>query len=185
MFHVKADGARSDAVSRRSLGMAAMGAVLAPAVLSFRALPAAAQQSTAYDLIRSSKYTSMFADTIRTHNLEGEFTAPGPFGFFIPLDSAVERLPALIIERFRRDKEYARQSLLNHITNYTEPVCNLSCSTGNMPSEVHAIRTRAGNNFSLEEGTGLPRLGGFPITYANMRASNGYCHTLDGVLLLG
>ncbi|HYZ34037.1 MAG TPA: hypothetical protein VE684_17335 [Crenalkalicoccus sp.] len=31
---------------------------------------------------------------------------------------------------------------------------------------------------------GVPRIGGYPNTYANIPASNGYCHAIDGILLV-
>jgi uncharacterized surface protein with fasciclin (FAS1) repeats len=173
------------AIRRRALGIVAGGALLAPAILSVRAAPAAAQAQgavpTAYDLISSSRTTTIFADVIKTHGLEAEFRAPGRFGFFVPLDSAVERLPALQVERFRRDKELARKTVLNHITDYSDPI-NALVAFQEGSWDTRRLKTRAGYTLTLVTGGGQPRIGGHTILYTNIPAANGYCHGLDGVL---
>lgn len=171
------------AIRRRAFGIAAGGALLAPAILAVRAAPAAAQGApqTAYDLIAAARTTTIFADVIKTHGLEEEFRASGRFGFFVPLDSAVERLPALQIERLRRDKELARKTALNHITDFAEPVSTFAAfREGSW--DTRRVKTKAGYTLTLVTGGGPPRIGGHTILYTNIPASNGYCHGLDGVL---
>jgi uncharacterized surface protein with fasciclin (FAS1) repeats len=170
-------------IRRRTFGIAAGGALLAPAILSVRATPATAQgqASTAYDMISSARTTMIFAEVIKNHGLENEFRAPGRFGFFVPLDSAVERLPALQVERYRRDKELARKTVLNHITDFADPIGNLM-AFGEGSWDTRRIRTKAGYTLTLVTGGGQPRIGGHTILYTNMPASNGYAHGLDGIL---
>ncbi|MXP66048.1 hypothetical protein E0493_22140 [Roseomonas sp. M0104] len=183
MLKQHSNGMALNVIGRRPLGVAAIGAALAPTALSLRAVPAVAQSRTAYDLINSARAVSMFAEILKNHNLASEFSAQGDFGFFIPVDGAIERVPALVVERFRRDKEYARQIVLNHITDYTGLISMFEGQQG-MTGQSQKVKTRAGYTLTLEMGAGLPRLGGYPITYTNIRGSNGYCHALDGVLLI-
>jgi uncharacterized surface protein with fasciclin (FAS1) repeats len=172
---------RSGALKRRSVAMAAGASLFAPAILSFRPSPAVAQEKTAYDLISSARAVSIFADIIKTHGLEDDFRAAGNFGFFIPVNGAIERVPALQVERFRRDKEYARQVILNHITDFGQMIDGFSGGReGNQ--ELQQVKTKAGYTLTLVTGSGQPRIGGYPLTYMNIRASNGYCHAIDGVL---
>jgi uncharacterized surface protein with fasciclin (FAS1) repeats len=162
---------------------AAGASLLAPAIIPFRPSPAIAQTSTAYDRISSARAASIFADIIKTHGLEGEFRAQGNFGFFVPVNGAIERTPALQVERFRRDKDYARQVVLNHVTDFGEMIDGFSGGReGNQ--ETQQLKTKAGYTLTLVTGSGTPRIGGYPITYMNIRASNGYCHAIDGVLLV-
>lgn len=154
----------------------------APALLALRPTAAAAQGQTALDLIKSAPAVSFFAEIIKNHGLESEFSASGSFGFFVPVNGAVERVPALQVERFRRDKEYARQVVLNHITDFTRPITAFGGSERS--SDSQQVRTKAGYTLTLVTGSSLPRLAGYPITYTNIQASNGYCHALDGVLLV-
>lgn len=174
---------QSGMLKRRSLVIAARASLLAPVVLPFWQPSAHAQTSTAYDLIGSAHATSIFAEIIKTHGLEADFRAAGNFGFFVPVNGAIERTPALQVERFRRDKEYARQVLLNHITDFGEMINGFSGGReGNQ--DTQQVKTKAGYTLTLVTGSGAPRIGGYPITYMNIRASNGYCHAIDGVLLV-
>ncbi|MBC9205228.1 fasciclin domain-containing protein [Roseomonas aerophila] len=170
-------------VRRRSFVLAAGGfAVAAPALLALRPSRAVAQARSALDLIKSAPAVSIFAEIIKNHGLEEEFSASGSFGFFIPVNGAIERVPALQVERFRGDKEYARKVVLNHITDFSAMINGFGGSEGT--SESQRIRTKAGYSLTLVTGSGQPRLAGFPITYTNIQASNGYCHALDGVLMV-
>jgi uncharacterized surface protein with fasciclin (FAS1) repeats len=171
------------AIRRRTFGIAAGGALLAPAILSMRATPATAQGQapTAYDLISSSRTSTIFAEVIKNHGLENEFRAPGRFGFFVPLDTAVERLPAMQVERYRRDRELARKTVLNHITDFADPISTFSAfAEGSW--DTRRLRTKAGHTLTLVTGGGPPRIGGHTILYTNIPASNGYVHGLDGAL---
>jgi uncharacterized surface protein with fasciclin (FAS1) repeats len=169
-------------LKRRSVAIAAGASLLAPAILPFYPSPATAQTGTAYDLIEAAPPVSIFAELIKTHGLEGEFRSQGSFGFFVPVNEAIERSPALLVERFRNDKEYARQILLNHVTDFGQMINGFGGRQENQQSQP--VRTRAGQTLRLVTGGGIPRIGGYPITYTNVRASNGYCHAIDGVLLV-
>jgi uncharacterized surface protein with fasciclin (FAS1) repeats len=173
-------GAKTQIIGRRRLSIAAGSAMLAaPALL--RPSPAVAQAPSALDLIKSASAVSIFAEVLKNHGLESEFSAPGSFGFFVPVNGAIEQVPALQLERFRSDKEYARKVVLNHITDFNRPITNLGGGS-NSSSMSQPVRTRAGYSLTLVTGASLPRLAGYPITYTNIQASNGYCHALDGVL---
>lgn len=172
----------SGVMSRRCLNLAAYGTLLAtPAYLAVRPSSATAQARSAFDLMRSAPSASHFAQIIMNHRFEEDFGKDGDFGFFIPLNGAIEQLPALQVERFRRDRDYARQVVLNHITDFGEVINGFSGVGGAL---TQPVRTKAGYTLTLVYGSGPPRIAGYNITYTNIRASNGYCHALDGVLLV-
>jgi uncharacterized surface protein with fasciclin (FAS1) repeats len=172
----------SGVIGRRCLSLAAYSALLAaPAYMAFRPSAATAQARSALDLMRLAPSVSYFAEIVKNHGLEEEFSAAGDFGFFIPLNGAIEQVPALQVERFRRDREYARQIVLNHITDFGDVINGFSGVGGSLSQRV---RTKAGHTLTLVYGSGPPRIAGYTITYTNIRASNGYCHALDGVLLI-
>lgn len=167
-------------VGRRHLALTACGALMmGPTCVALYPSTATAQARSALDLIRMAPSVSYFAEILKNHGLEEEFSAAGSFGFFIPVNGAIERVPSLQVERFRRDKEYARQVVLNHITDFTGVINGFSGVGG---SSSDSVRTRAGYTLTLVTGAGPPRIAGYPITYMNIRASNGYCHAIDGVL---
>ncbi len=183
MVHSSSATSATGVIGRRSLGLVAGGVALAaPALLALRPSQAVAQGQTALDLIKSAPAVSFFAEILKNHGLEREFAEAGSFGFFIPVNGAIERVPALQVERFRKDKEYAQRVVLNHITDYGGLINGFGGS--NAQSDVQSVRTKAGFTLTLVTGSGIPRLAGYPITYMNIRASNGYCHALDGVLMV-
>lgn len=169
-------------IGRRCFSLATCSGLLAaPAYLALCPSAATAQARSALDLIRMAPSVSHFEEIVKNHGLEEEFSAAGDLGFFIPLNGAIEQLPSLQVERFRRDKEYARKVVLNHITDFGDVITGFSGAGG---SSSQPVRTKAGNALTLVYGSGPPKLAGYTITYTNIRASNGYCHALDGVLLV-
>lgn len=147
----------------------------------FLARPAAAQQRrTALDLIDATRGVSTFAEIIRNHRLEETFRT-GRHGYFVPSNEAIERLPALRLERLRSDPETAKQTVLNHVTDFTRVIT----AFGNEWSESVTVRTLAGRRYTLTVASmKQPRLNDIPISYTNYRVANGYCHAIDGVLFL-
>lgn len=178
----------STSINRRRFGRAVAGGMLAlPAILaptsSAVAQQARGQARTAYDLIVSAKLVSIFSEAIRKNGAEAEFRAAGRFGFFVPLDSAVEKLPAAQLERFRSDKEFARQLLFNHITDFSGAI-TIFGKPQESSWETRNVRTKAGRTVPLVTGGGPARIGSQPVVYSNIRASNGMCHAIDGVLMV-
>jgi len=149
--------------------------------MPFLARPAAAQQRrTALELIDATRGVSTFAEIIRNHRLEESFRT-GRHGYFVPSNEAIERLPALRLERLRSDPETAKQTVLNHVTDFTRVIT----AFGNEWSESVAVRTLARRRYTLAVASmKQPRLNDIPVSYTNYRVANGYCHAIDGVLFL-
>jgi hypothetical protein len=83
----------SGVIGRRCLSLAAYSALLAaPAYMAFRPSAATAQARSALDLMRLAPSVSYFAEIVKNHGLEEEFSAAGDFGFFIPLNGAIEQV---------------------------------------------------------------------------------------------
>jgi uncharacterized surface protein with fasciclin (FAS1) repeats len=141
---------------------------------------AAAQEGrSAIDLIDATAGVSLFAQIIRNHRLEEPFTS-GRHGYFVPTNEAIERLPALRLERLRGDPEAARQAVLNHVTDYTRVIS----AFGNEWNESVGVQTLAGRRYTLTVAANKqPRLNDIPVLYMNYRVANGYCHAIDGILM--
>ena len=165
-------------LSRRVLGLTGLTTLAIPFI--FRR--AAAQEGrTALELINRTPAVSYFAEFIKNQGLEEQFST-GQHGYFIPVDAAVERIPALQVDRYRSDKELGRQTVLNHVTDFTRPIAGWA---GDNTSESFRVKTLAGRTVTISvSGMKLPTIGGHPITYMNYRVSNGMCHAIDGVLAL-
>jgi uncharacterized surface protein with fasciclin (FAS1) repeats len=165
-------------LSRRLLGLTSLTALGTPFILRH----AAAQEGrTALELINRTPAVSYFAEFIKNQGLQEQFST-GQYGYFIPVDAAVERIPALQVDRYRSDKELGRQTVLNHVTDFTRPIAGWA---GDGTSESIRVKTLAGRTVTINvSGMKLPTIGGHPITYMNYRVSNGMCHAIDGVLAL-
>jgi uncharacterized surface protein with fasciclin (FAS1) repeats len=164
-------------LTRRQVTTAAIASCTLPPLIR----RAAAQEGrAALDLIDATPGVSIFAEIIRNHKLEEHFTS-GRHGYFVPTNQAIERLPGLRLERLRSDPETARQTILNHVTDYTRVIS----AFGSEWSESVGVQTLAGRRYTLAVASmKQPRLNDIPILYMNYRVSNGYCHAIDGILLL-
>jgi uncharacterized surface protein with fasciclin (FAS1) repeats len=157
--------------TRRAIGL---GLLAAPFVI-----PAArAEARNAMQMMEGVATISIFFEAVKSHGLESEFTAAGSFGFWVPVNHGIEALPSGLFRRLERDREYARETILNHISTSARPIA----WGGNMLSETVSLRSKAGNRLSVSLGTGMPRINGQPILRANIPASNGLMFGIDGVL---
>jgi uncharacterized surface protein with fasciclin (FAS1) repeats len=164
-------------ITRRQAATAFIATCALP---SFIRRAAAQEGRSALDLIDATPGVSIFAEIVRNHKLEERFTT-GRHGYFVPTNQAIERLPGLRLERLRGDPETARQTVLNHVTDYTRVIT----SFGNEWSESVGVQTLAGRRYTLTVASmKQPRLNDIPILYMNYRVSNGYCHAIDGILML-
>ena len=78
-------------LSRRVLGLTGLTALATPFILRH----AAAQEGrTALDLINRTPAVSYFAEFIKNQGLQEQFST-GQYGYFIPVDAAVERIREL------------------------------------------------------------------------------------------
>lgn len=164
----------SPAMPRRALGRTAAGLLAAPVLL---ARPAVAQQRTAFDLILAAGAVAAFAEILRIHDIGQEFFAPGEFGFFVPSNDAIARLRPAQTNPLRENKEFARHVVLSHITDY-QGVIDAFGGSGTR----REVRTLAGGTVNIDTSVTPPRLGGHVISFMNVRATNGFCHLLEGVL---
>ena len=71
--------------------------------------------------------------------------------------------------------------MLNDVTDFTRVIS----AFGNEWSESATVRTLTGRRYTLAVASmKQPRLNDIPVSYMNYRVANGYCHAIDGVLLL-
>jgi uncharacterized surface protein with fasciclin (FAS1) repeats len=164
-------------LTKRQAAMAVMTTCALPSLIR-RAV--AQERRSALELINKTPGLSIFAEIIKNHKLEESFTT-GRHGYFVPTNPAIEKLPGIRLERLRSDPEAARQTILNHATDFTRVISGF----GNDWNEATVVRTLAGRRYTLVVAANKqPRLNDIPIIYMNYRVSNGYCHAIDGILML-
>ncbi len=118
-----------------------------------------------FKMLLSLLKAAAFIDTLRT---------PGPYTLFAPTDEALERLGPgpykLLLKDIRRLK-----------TVVTYHVVSGALATKNVkPGE---LRTVEGNSLAAEVNGAQVSMNGTKIVQADIVASNGFVHAIDGLLL--
>jgi len=169
---------------RRTLGAAAAAgsAVIAAAAL-FGGRPATAQQSTLLQVLERSRDLSRFAAWVKQAGLENELAAPGNVALFVPHDEAVERLTAAQLQRIEANRDTLRRAVHAHLAEWPNQLLAGGSSGESEGGSGATIRSRAGTTIIIANGArSFPRVNEFRVYVANMRASNGIAHCIDGVL---
>lgn len=156
-----------------------IGAALAGLPLANHAF---AQSGNLWEMISAAPQSARFAQLVRMAGAEGELTQSRQLAVFAPTNAALERMSAFRLAEIMREQAQARRLVQNHLTTWTRPV-ELGTSGATMGTD--RFQSLAGTSMSLDFGHGgLPRVNGQPIIFANVRASNGLIHLVDGVLEL-
>jgi uncharacterized surface protein with fasciclin (FAS1) repeats len=96
---------------------------------------------------------------------------------FAPTDAAFAKLPAGTVEALLADKEKLASILTYHVVSGRVVAADITRMNGAMPVTVNGqkldIKVRGGNVY----------VNGAQVTTADVHASNGVIHVIDGVLL--
>jgi uncharacterized surface protein with fasciclin (FAS1) repeats len=114
--------------------------------------------------------------TLAATGLSQALLAPGPRTLFAPSDYAFERLPVETVRQFLNHPGLLRSVLQAHITD------GEFCERDLIP--FTRLRSHAGSEIHLsltDQGEAL--VNGVPVLTADILATNGVIHELDGVLL--
>ncbi len=114
---------------------------------------------------------------VKAAGLAETLSGPGPFTVFAPTDEAFAKLPAGTIEALLADKEKLTSILTYHVISGKVVASDITSSNGAKPATVNGqkldITVRAGNVY----------VNGAQVTMADIQASNGVIHVINGVLL--
>jgi uncharacterized surface protein with fasciclin (FAS1) repeats len=138
---------------------------------------------TLLDVVNVSRDLSRFGALVKAAGIEGELTKPGQFGLFAPHNPYFDSLNAPTMEALTRDVPRLRRVLLRHIT--TKPVSVYPGGRGGMEGggDLELLATVGGDTVAVWNGAGgAPRIEGRLIYVANVRASNGIVHCIDGLI---
>jgi uncharacterized surface protein with fasciclin (FAS1) repeats len=170
-------------VTRRTIGLAASAVALAAGGATLlRPTAAAARTMTLLDVVNVSRDLSRFAGLVKAAGLEGELSKPGQFGLFAPHNPYFESFHAPTMETLVGDLGRLRRVLLRHIT--TKPVMVYPGGLGSeRGGDLELLRTVGGDSVAVwNGGGGQPRIEGRVIWVANVAASNGIAHCIDGLI---
>lgn len=114
---------------------------------------------------------------VQAAGLAETLAGPGPFTVFAPTDAAFAKLPAGTVEALLADKEKLASILTYHVVSGKVVASDITRMNGAMPVTVNGqkldITLRGGNVY----------VNGAQVTTADVYASNGVIHVIDGVVL--
>ena len=114
---------------------------------------------------------------VQAAGLAETLSGPGPFTVFAPTDAAFAKLPAGTVQALLADKEKLASILTYHVVSGRVVAADITRMNGAMPATVNGqkldIKVRGGNVY----------VNGAQVTTADVSASNGVIHVIDGVLM--
>lgn len=155
----------------------AVGAMLLALTLPI-GLPSAAAQPAQRDLVETIRADARFTTLVRAIEVAGlvdTLKGPGPYTFYAPVNEAFDSLAPGTLDTLLRNPEGLRQLLTYHVA----PGVVTSAQAIQIPS-VSSIQ---GRPITVNVTESLVRMNGTAVIQADVRASNGIIHVVDGVWL--
>ncbi len=114
---------------------------------------------------------------VQAAGLAETLSGAGPFTVFAPTDAAFAKLPAGTVQALLADKEKLASILTYHVVSGRVVAADITRMNGATPATVNGqkldIKVRGGNVY----------VNGAQVTTADVSASNGVIHVIDGVLM--
>jgi len=163
-------------MDRRTFLSTTIGAAAAtlstPAILS-------AQSATIVDLAVATPDLSTLVTAVQAAGLVDTLSGPGNFTVFAPTNRAFEHLPHGVLEGLLHDIPALTNVLTYHVSADYYPASAIIGQRGRIPT-VQGGYIRANG-----QGHGVVLNHTVNVTTADVMASNGVVHIIDGVLLPG
>jgi uncharacterized surface protein with fasciclin (FAS1) repeats len=157
--------------------------LLLPALALLAAPAALAQSYSASDdptlaeiAVQTDDLSTLLA-AVQTAGLVDALAGDGPLTVFAPTNEAFARLPEGTVEGLLLDenRDQLTSILLYHVVAG-------SYSAGDL-SDGQQIETLSGGQLTVRIADGAVTINGVPVVLADVDASNGVAHVIDGVLL--
>lgn len=150
--------------------------VLAVAVSGAAVVPASAQSDkTIVEVAASDPQFSTLVELVQKAGL-AETLSSGSFTVFAPTNAAFEKVPESTLEALANDPEQLKAVLTYHVVAKRLPASRVVRRT--------RIKTVNGESIRVRVRNGAVRLNRTArVTKVNVRASNGYIHVINRVLL--
>jgi len=126
------------------------------------------------ELIEENPNLTTFARSLKDAELDTLMAGAGPYTVFAPTDAAFDTLPVDVRQELQTDPDLLRRTLLNHIT--------LGAFDGVRVLSFDDILMVSGQRHVVNDSA--EAIGGAPISATDIRASNGFAHVIDRVLVL-
>jgi uncharacterized surface protein with fasciclin (FAS1) repeats len=160
---------------------------LAAAVAALFTLPAIAQgqrtsqekapmKNIAQIAVESGSFNTLVA-ALKAAGLVETLQGAGPFTVFAPTDAAFEKLPEGTVTALLADREKLTAILTYHVIAGKVMAADIVSANGATPSTVN------GSPLDIAVRGGRVYVNGTQVVTADIVASNGVIHVIDGVLL--
>ena len=138
------------------------------------ATPAAAQQNIVQVASGNDNFETL-VQAVTAANLAGALSGTGPFTVFAPTDAAFDKLPDGALDGLLGNQPALRNVLTYHVVQG-----ELTAAALQGRSYVTALN---GDRIPVRVMNGQVMVGNAMVTMADVDASNGVIHAIDGVLM--
>ena len=114
---------------------------------------------------------------VKAAGLVETLSGPGPFTVFAPTDAAFAKLPEGTVAALIADKEKLTAILTYHVLSGRVIASDITRMNGATPTTIN------GQKLDIEVRGGKVFVNNAQVTTADVAASNGVIHVIDGVLL--
>ena len=161
----------------RALVAAALLAVAAPAASAQGGGNGhAARRNIVQVAVAAGSFTTL-VDLVKAANLVGTLSGKGPFTVFAPTDAAFAKVPTATLDGLAADKAALRSVLTFHVVPGRITAADILKAGSAMPKTVN------GQTLDVQVRDGKVYVNGAQVVTADVGASNGVIHVIDGVLL--
>jgi uncharacterized surface protein with fasciclin (FAS1) repeats len=157
---------------------AAAGLLLAPAILSAQTptQEKAPMKTIAEIAVESGNFTTLVT-ALKAAGLVETLQGPGPFTVFAPTDAAFAKLPDGAVAGLLDDKAQLTSVLTYHVVSGRVMAGDIVKANGATPATVN------GQEVDVVVRDGKVFVNGAQVVSADIVASNGVIHVIDGVLM--
>ncbi|MBV9416583.1 MAG: fasciclin domain-containing protein [Solirubrobacterales bacterium] len=162
-----------NSIKRYIAALAALAAV-SVAVLA----PASSAADRQGNIVQTAAAAGQFKMLIKlagVAGLAGALEGKGPLTVFAPTDAAFARLPRATVAALEHNRAELRAVLLYHVLKGRITAAQLL--------KRHSVKTLNGQSLTVRVKHGVVTVGGVRVIKANIAASNGVIHVIDGVLI--
>jgi transforming growth factor-beta-induced protein len=157
-----------------AIGVATMLVLLALFVAPSR-LSEAQPAPTLGQVIAADPDLTMLEDAIQQANMMDTYDAPGPLTVWGPNNSAFSKLPAAA-----RDRMFSSPDEIREVLTYNMARGRVTAA---QVVQVPTVQTVQGESVRISAGDGKVHINATTVVRADVTASNGIMHVIDGVLL--
>jgi uncharacterized surface protein with fasciclin (FAS1) repeats len=161
------------AFKRSIAAVAVLAAISIPVVA-----PAASAAGSQGNIVQTAAAAGQFKTLIKLAGeagLAGALEGKGPLTVFAPTDAAFAKVPKTTLAALQHDRAKLRAVLLYHVLKGRITAAQLI--------KRHSVRTLNGQSLTVRVRHGVVTIGGVRVIKANIAASNGVIHVIDGVLI--